>query len=646
MGTLACSSKTNTKFNEEYEYKRRQQNLCSQCQRAKPTKSQQQPINRQKTTKNAYSQIDNKASLLESDRGNDQIHIHVQQTQVTHNVSISLSAAPAVVKSNPRITHYSSNTATTTTAMTPVTPLNVDSTPGTLTSSHLNNGFVFLDFSSGNRLEISTRADDLQLPVLKNGTFSPFSPLFFRNAKNGLRMPAYGVAVDEEEEDDEDDGDDDDDDDDDERKQEILSLNDEDDADADDDDDDDDEEEPEMDVYVPPPTDITVGDEVELLDMYHSLQGTVKFIGPIISSMHADGSEQVWYGLQLTRVLNKQLKRAVHQCRFNNKLTRACAGHVDGVEYFECGDDQEGLFVRRSQIQRVVRVNYDAPRIYPNQLVDVPSSAGGGRGWIRYIGKPHSDDDCNEDDIHIHAVYCGIETIPSSGGGGGGSDGLFHGRRYFQCTTHSAVFVDISELSRYIVPSRFNLLCHGLQQCARINIASGVVKLIESYCNVLEFRLTAHPSSAHKKFEAFDVSNNIHGSSITAIACGGHTQRKVCKTLIAGHYQFFKSKCIDIGDRHTHWVHKTEYEITRVLHHGGTEKIFRHISTDNPLPIFRDYASFRTQFRHDIHRDDVDNCDAKKVFAEICALYGLQAHDMAQQLQRHKIKLYGLDNYL
>ena len=219
-------------------------------------------------------------------------------------------------------------------------------------------------------------------------------------------------------------------------------------------------------VYTPPKHEITIGDVIELNIEYNSLHGVVKFIGEII------GKKGIWYGLQLNRpkgsddVIYWKLQSNIY-----NKLNHSDGdgdgdGCYDGICYFKC-DENEGLFVRKTQIARTLIVNYSNPRVTINQLITIKKYDT--KGKIRYIGKPEFENDEN-----IHKIYYGIQLLTKEKQIET-NDGTFHNRRYFtDCPCGYGVFVTSSDLSQYIVPSRYNLLCHGYFQC-KINIPPGIV---------------------------------------------------------------------------------------------------------------------------------------------------------------------------
>ena len=403
------------------------------------------------------------------------------------------------------------------------------------------------------------------------------------------------------------------------------------------------------DIYKPPHQEITIGDEIELSIDYNCLHGIVRFIGEII------GKCGIFYGLELNRPKGcDDIKYWIQQSNIKNKLNKI---KVNMDLYFSSGD-MEGLFVRKSQIGRILSVNYNNPRVSINEEIFIKKYQS--RGIIRYIGKPQFKNDEN-----MHETYYGIQlhsnpqTIEEENGTKYQEphDGTFHDRRYFtNCPNGQGIFCISSDLSEYVIPSRYNLLCHGYFECGinNINIPKGIIKLIKDYSNMITIRLTHIPEPdpircgpiesrmiIHRKYQAFDINNNIYGPSITVKKCGGNTQRQECETLISGHYQFIKSQCVDLGDRHIQFVHKTEYEIMK-FNNGDIERIFRRIETDNDIPLFKDYKSKRQRWRHDIHHNDTENIDQQQLIKNVSDLYKLSPNEMIKQLKRYNIELYGL----
>ena len=257
----------------------------------------------------------------------------------------------------------------------------------------------------------------------------------------------------------------------------------------DDDDDEEDEDDTMIDedeVYIPPQHKMTIGDEIELSVDYNSLHGVIKFIGELI------GKKGIWYGLQLNRPKGSDdVTYWKNQSNIHNKLRsnsesdndhprliqtvsnrpkgHKCDGCYDGYCYFKC-DSNEGLFVKETQIARILIVNYNNPRIAINQEIYVKKYDS--KGIIKYIGKPEYENDEN-----IHETYYGIKLLSQSNDISitEENNGIFHDRRYFTDPdpVGHCIFVMSSDLSQYVVPSRYNLLCHGYFQC-KTNIPPGI----------------------------------------------------------------------------------------------------------------------------------------------------------------------------
>mmetsp|Transcript_68446 Transcript_68446/g.61503 ORF Transcript_68446/g.61503 Transcript_68446/m.61503 type:complete len:611 (+) Transcript_68446:99-1931(+) len=418
-------------------------------------------------------------------------------------------------------------------------------------------------------------------------------------------------------------------------------------------------------IYTPPQHKMTIGDEIELNIEYNSLHGLIKFIGELM------GKEGIWYGLQLNRPKGSDdVTYWKQQSNIHNQLlietdssdtqhAHKCDGCYDGICYFKC-DDNEGLFVRETQIARILIVNFNNPRITINEEVFMTKYDT--KGIIRYIGKPEFENDEN-----IHETYYGLQLLHinknSSLNEKEGNNGIFHDRRYFtDCPNNHGIFVMSSDLSQYVIPSRYNLLCHGYFQ-RNTNIPPVIIKLIEQYSNIIEIRLTHIPCPdptignrilsesqmiIHRKYQLFDINNNLSGPSITVQKCGSNTQRKECKVSISGHYQFIKSEFVDLGDRNTRFVHRTEYDIFKFKNGGSeTERIHRSIDTDNTIPLFKDYKSQRQRFnpRNNIHQDDTNlDMDQKKLIKDISDLYKVSPNEIIQQFKRYRIELYGLND--
>merc|ERR1712066_551975 len=98
---------------------------------------------------------------------------------------------------------------------------------------------------------------------------------------------------------------------------------------------------------------------------------------------------------------------------------------------------------------------------------------------------------------------------------------------------------------------------------------------------------------------------------------------------------------IDSGDFNVRWFTKTTFEITK-YDNGDSLRILRLMKGDNEAPIMKDYKSIRTRLRHDIHYDDVDECDHALVWNDICDLYGLSQAEMMHQFDKYGITLHGL----
>eukprot|EP01083_Nonionella_stella_P180100 641309_1 len=236
------------------------------------------------------------------------------------------------------------------------------------------------------------------------------------------------------------------------------------------------------DIYLPPQQTITIGDEIELTARYNSLHGVVKFIGEIVN---ATG---VFYGIELNKPKGSD---EVFQFRklcngINGFDANQNTGHIDNVCYFT-SDAHEALFVHKGQIGRILKVNYDMPRLGIHSQIYLPQYKC--NGTVKYIGRPH----------HTHLIYYGIELDIGYG-----------------------VYLDCTELSHWILPSRYNLLLHGFVDSSDVNIPSGIVKLIKHYHNKMEIRLTSVPQRIGdsikvicKKYEPFDIDNNICGPAIT-----------------------------------------------------------------------------------------------------------------------------------
>ena len=153
---------------------------------------------------------------------------------------------------------------------------------------------------------------------------------------------------------------------------------------------------------------------------------------------------------------------------------------------------------------------------------------------------------------------------------------------------------------------------------------------------------------SHRKYQLFDINNNMFGPSITVKKCGGNTQRQECQVSISGYYQFIKSKFLDLGDRNIRFVHRTEYEIMRFNNGGSeTETIFRSIQTDNDIPLFKDYKTNRQRFNpyNNIHQNDKDlDIDPQKLIQEISDLYKVSPEEIKKQFKKYHIELYGLND--
>jgi len=299
-----------------------------------------------------------------------------------------------------------------------------------------------------------------------------------------------------------------------------------------------------------------------------------------------------------------------------------CNGCCANISYFDC-PSSNGLFVRKQQIEKLLVVNYSVPRITIDDRVYLSQYEC--NGVVKYVGKP---------EIGKPIVY-GIQILKR------------------QSAESELVFVDSMQLRtdnpESMISSRCNLFIHGyLKHFAHQNIASDIVNLIRLYANNVRIHLTDiavadNETSIIKKYQAFDLNDDVIGPSIIAKYNGLKTHHTDFQTLIAGNYQFSKSTAIDSGDCNIRFFKKTTYEITK-YDDGDSRRIFRLMKGDNEAPIMKDYKSMRTRLRHDIHFDDVsmDECDHAIVWNDICDLYGMSKAEVMQQFDEYGITLHGL----
>jgi len=353
--------------------------------------------------------------------------------------------------------------------------------------------------------------------------------------------------------------------------------------------------------------------------------------------------------------------------KINGFPERQNSGTYGGRRYFECGQN-EGWFVRKEHIVRVLKVNYDNPRV----SCGVPIYLGQFKamGIIRYVGRPQVTAPNTLSGDHKQTRY-GVELIdfdrPRSVPSGSDTesfdgitfgDGTLCGRRYFHCfhgqnDKTRGVFLKAADLSVYVKPSRYNLLIHGfiLMECGEsMCIPSGVIRLMQSFGDQMQLRLTAliEPTSSDAamgervlKYESFDICNNICGPPITIRKSGSHTHSSRHDTTISGHYRFTESRTVDFGDYNTKWVTKREDLIFK-LDDGSARNIFRSMDCDNEVPLFDKCDSIRQRWRHDIHLRDKDECDHSQILDHISELYQVTTNEIMEQFEQFNIQLYGL----
>lgn len=327
------------------------------------------------------------------------------------------------------------------------------------------------------------------------------------------------------------------------------------------------------DIYIPPDEEMTFGDEVELSADLNSLRGIIRFFGhvPLRKGESFNPMNSSFYGIQLFKPRGSDdVVFFRKKCNKMNGFPQTQNSGLFGeIRYFECGPN-EGWFVRKEQIARVLKVNYDNPRVscgIPIYLKQFDSM-----GIIRYVGRPEIEP--KSDRSTQNNTKYGIELLDFNGfrrsktdemDRNPGScpdanpdaireserdsdrapnresdenpnpdpypdpdsfqftDGTLCGQKCFHCVSDYGVFLEASDLSVFVQPSRYNLLVHGyiLMKCREsMRIPSGIIRLIQSYGDQMQLRLTGiieiTPSDAALgervlKYESFNICNNICG---------------------------------------------------------------------------------------------------------------------------------------
>eukprot|EP01084_Bolivina_argentea_P116226 206542_1 len=381
-------------------------------------------------------------------------------------------------------------------------------------------------------------------------------------------------------------------------------------------------------VYIPPSYNMTVGDDIEIItvddnNLQYILHGIIRFIG------HITNKKGIFYGIQTdTTIYNNNIWKHIN--KINGFPPNQNNGYVNKICYFKTTDTSNGLFVTKQQITRVIKVNYNNPRVAINEQIYIPQYKC--NGSIKYIGKTQL-----KHEQHIHDICYGIQLNKCNNK---------NKNKLNQCNNYD-ILLHSTDLGHCIVASRYNLLIHGMYHSVDskyTNITSGIIQLIQCYYNRVEITLISKQLKC-KQYQLLDINNNICGPTITVKKCGSGTHCKTFETKICGHYQFFKNS-LDDTDDNDRFVRKTLFEILKLENGKQPKKIFRYIDSvsycdENELPVLLDFKSEGRRNRHNYHQNDVDDCDHENVLQDIACLYGLDKDQIKNHFGK-KIQLYGL----